>query len=125
MSNELNSPLGLCKAQMLAALEVHRHWLENLQCLRQMQLNATAGLLQADRDFASTLEHSSDFNAMFASQLAFVNAQLGMQNVIWQGLMQMSARGPTVWAEQYDSAEKAWRRVFDDPEALRRNAGRG
>lgn len=125
MSNELNSPLGLCKAPMLAVLDLHKHWLENLQCLRQMQLNTTAGLLQADRDFASTLEHSPDFNAVLASQLAFVNAQLAMQNVIWQGLMQMSARGPTVWAEQYDAAEKAWRRVFADPDALRRNANRG
>ena len=92
---------------LFAALDAHRNWVENVQCLRQMQLKADEGLIEADNAFASALESASDFSALFNSQLAFMNQQLAMQNLIWQGLVKMSARGPTVWAEQYLAAQKA------------------
>ncbi|BDD94212.1 hypothetical protein PanNE5_36520 [Pandoraea sp. NE5] len=114
MSKALTPPLSLCKAQVFAALDAHRNWVENVQCLRQMQLKADEGLIEADKAFASALESASDFSALFNSQLAFMNQQLAMQNLIWQGLVKMSARGPTVWAEQYSAAQKAWQQVFSE-----------
>lgn len=117
MSKELIPPLGLCKTQMFAALDAHRNWVENVQCLRQMQLKADEGLIEADNAFASALESASDFSAVFNSQLAFVNRQLAMQNLIWQGLVKMSARGPTIWAEQYCAAQKAWQHLFSEAAA--------
>ncbi|WP_150614011.1 hypothetical protein [Pandoraea terrigena] len=117
MSKELISPLGVCKAQMFAALDAHRNWVENVQCLRQMQLKADEGLLEADRELTNALEHAPDVSALFNSQLAFMNRQLAMQNLIWQGLVKMSARGPTVWAEQYSAAQKAWQHLLSEASA--------
>ncbi|MDM8358027.1 hypothetical protein [Pandoraea communis] len=117
MSKDPNPPLALCKAQWFAVLDAHRNWMESLQCLREMQLKTDEGLLHADKEFASAIESASDFSEMLNSQFAFINRQLAMQNLIWQGLVQMSARMPTAWAEQYYSAEKAWQRVFSDSAA--------
>ncbi|VVE65143.1 hypothetical protein PAN31117_01771 [Pandoraea anapnoica] len=114
MSQELNPPLRLCKAPMLAALEAHHHWLANLKHLRQMQLRADEGLLEADGALGDELANAANLNAIFNSQLAFINRQLAIQNQIWQGWLQIGASGPAVWAEQYHCAEKAWQNVFSD-----------
>ena len=117
MATEPNPMLGLCKAQMLALLEAHRHWVEDLLCLRQVQLRTDEGLLEADRTFGAELASAPDFNAVLNSQLAFINRQLAMQHRIWQGWMQIGARGPAVWAEQYQGAQMAWQHVFSDSAA--------
>lgn len=122
MATEPNPMLGLCKAQMLALLEAHRHWVEDLQCLRQVQLRTDEGLLEADRTFGAELASAPDFNAVLNSQLAFINRQLAMQHRIWQGWMQIGARGPAVWAEQYQGAQMAWQHVFSDSAAATSSA---
>ncbi len=114
MTTEQNPPLHFCTAPMLAALDAHRHWLANLQCLRQVQLQADKGLLEADDAFGAELANAPSFNAVFTSQLAFINRQLAVQHLIWQGWLQMGARGPAAWAEQCQCAEKAWQHVFSD-----------
>lgn len=85
MPTEQNPPLHIYKAPMLAALDAHRHWLANLKCLRQVQLQADDGLLEADDAFGAELANAPSFNAVFTSQLAFINRQLAVQHLIWQG----------------------------------------